>query len=59
MTANTVYARINHGPCEVRDTQFVSVLDRLHIGSMTTIQNLDALKHLVSELEGLAGQPAA
>jgi hypothetical protein len=40
-------------------TQFVSVLDRLHIGSMTTIQNLDALKHLVSELEGLAGQPAA
>jgi hypothetical protein len=26
---------------------------------MTTIQNLGALKHLVSELEGLAGQPAA
>jgi hypothetical protein len=43
----------------IGDTQFVSVLDRLHIGSMTTIQNLDALKHLVSELEGLAGQPAA
>jgi SpoVK/Ycf46/Vps4 family AAA+-type ATPase len=43
----------------IGDSQFVSVLDRLHIGSMTTIQNLDALKHLVSELEGLAGQPAA
>src|SRR5580658_6140885 len=43
----------------IGDTQFVSVLDRLHIGSMTTIQNLEALKHLVSELEGLAGQPAA
>jgi len=26
---------------------------------MTTISNLEALKHLVSELEGLAGQPAA
>jgi hypothetical protein len=35
------------------------VLDRLHIGSMTTIGNLEELKHLVSELEGLAGQPAA
>ena len=43
----------------IGDTQFVSVLDRLHIGSMTTISNLEALKHLVSELEGLAGQPAA
>jgi len=43
----------------IGDTQFVSVLDRLQIGSMTTIQNLDALKHLVSELEGLAGQSAA
>jgi len=43
----------------IGDTQFVSVLDRLQIGSMTTIQNLEALKHLVSELEGLAGQPAA
>jgi hypothetical protein len=35
------------------------VLDRLHIGSMTTISNLEELKQLVSELEGLAGQPAA
>jgi SpoVK/Ycf46/Vps4 family AAA+-type ATPase len=43
----------------IGDTQFVSVLDRLHIGSMTTISNLEALKHLVSELEGLARQPAA
>ena len=43
----------------IGDTQFVSVLERLHIGSMTTIGNLEALRHLVSELEGLAGQPAA
>ncbi len=43
----------------IGDMQFVSVLDRLHIGSMTTIRNLEALRHLVSELEGLAGQPAA
>jgi hypothetical protein len=43
----------------IGDTQLVSVLDRLHIASMTTISNLEALKHLVSELEGLAGQPAA
>ncbi len=43
----------------IGDTQFVSVLERLHIGSMATIGNLEALKHLVSELEGLAGQPAA
>ena len=31
----------------------------LHIGSMTTIRNLEALRHLVLELEGLARQPAA
>ena len=43
----------------IGDTQFVSVLDRLNIGSMTTIQNLETLKHLVSELEALVGQPAA
>jgi hypothetical protein len=43
----------------IGDTQFVTVLDRLQIGSMTAIQSLDALKHLVSELERLAGQPAA
>jgi hypothetical protein len=43
----------------IGDTQFVSVLDRLHIGSMTTISNLEALKSLVSELEGLAGKSAA
>ena len=43
----------------IGDTQFVSVLERLHIESMTAIGNLEALKHLVSELEGLAGQPAA
>ena len=43
----------------IGDTQFVSVLDRLHIASMSAIPNLEALKDLVSELEGLAGQPAA
>ena len=36
-----------------------SVLDQLQIESMTTIRNLEALRHLVSELDGLAGQPAA
>jgi hypothetical protein len=35
------------------------VLEQLRIGSMTTIHNLETLKRLVSELEGLAGQPAA
>jgi hypothetical protein len=44
---------------QVGDTQFVSALDRLHIGSMTTIRNLQALRNLVSDLERLAGQPAA
>jgi hypothetical protein len=43
----------------IGDTRVVSVLDQLRIGSMTTIQNIETLKHLVSELEGLAGQPAA
>jgi formylmethanofuran dehydrogenase subunit B len=43
----------------VRDTQFVSVLDRLQIGSMTTIRNLEALKHLVAELENVAARQAA
>jgi hypothetical protein len=43
----------------IGDTRVVSVLDKLRIGSMTTIQNLETLKHLVLELEGLAGQPAA
>ena len=43
----------------IGDTQFVSVLDRLHIASMSTIPNLEALKGLVSELEAVAGRPAA
>ncbi len=43
----------------VGDTKFVSVLDRLHIASMSTIPNLEALRHLVSELEEAAGRPAA
>lgn len=43
----------------IGDTQFVAVLDRLCIASMTAIPNLEALRHLVSELEGLAGRPAA
>ena len=43
----------------IGDTQFVSVLDRLHISSMTAIPTLEALRHLVSELEELAGRPAA
>ena len=43
----------------VGDTQFVSVLDRLEIGSMTTIPNLEALKQLVAELERVADRRAA
>jgi hypothetical protein len=43
----------------IGDTQFVSVLDRLHIPSMSAIPNLEALRHLVSELEEAAGRPAA
>ncbi|OJV43363.1 MAG: hypothetical protein BGO25_08430 [Acidobacteriales bacterium 59-55] len=44
---------------EIGDTQFVSVLERLRIRSMTTIRNLEALKLLVLELENLAAQHAA
>jgi hypothetical protein len=43
----------------IGDTEFVSVLDRLHIASMSAIPNLEALRHLVSELEEVAGRPAA
>jgi hypothetical protein len=43
----------------VGDTQFVSVLDRLQIGSMTTIRNLETLRQLVGELEKCAGRQAA
>jgi hypothetical protein len=43
----------------IGDTQFVSVLDRLRIGTMSAIPNLEALRTLVSELENLAGSPAA
>jgi hypothetical protein len=44
---------------EIGDTQFVSVLDRLKIRSMTTIRNLEVLKLLVLELETLAARQAA
>jgi hypothetical protein len=44
---------------EIGDTQFVSVLDRLKIRSMTTIRNLEALKLLVLELENVAARQAA
>ena len=43
----------------IGDTQFVSVLDRLRIASTSAIPNLEALRRLVSDLEGLAGRPAA
>ncbi len=43
----------------IGDTQFVSVLDRLRIGRMSAIPNLEALRTLVSELESVAGSPAA
>ncbi len=45
---------------EVGDSRFIAVLDRLQIGSMTTIRNLEALKRLVEELERVsAGRQAA
>jgi hypothetical protein len=44
---------------EVGDSRFIAVLDRLQIGSMTTIRNLEALKRLVEELEQVAGRQAA
>ena len=43
----------------VGDTAFISVLDSLQIGSMTTIPSLEALKRLVFELERLEEQQAA
>jgi hypothetical protein len=43
----------------IGDTQLASVLDRLHITSMSGIPNLEVLRHLVSELEEAAGRPAA
>jgi AAA domain (dynein-related subfamily) len=44
---------------EIGDTQFVSVLDHLHIRSMETITNLDTLKRLVIALEEFAARQAA
>jgi hypothetical protein len=58
--------RASRGICKVRslaesigDTQFVCVLDRLHIASVSAIPNLEVLRDLVSELEAVARQPAA
>ena len=36
---------------QIGDTEFVSVMDRLQIGSMTTIPRLESLKRLAEELE--------
>ncbi len=44
---------------EVGDTPFVTVMDHLRIGSMTTIRNLESLKKLVANLEDLAARQAA
>jgi hypothetical protein len=44
---------------KIGDTAFVAVLDRLQIGSMTTIRNLEALRNLVTELEATAARQAA
>jgi hypothetical protein len=43
----------------VGETQFVSTLNRLHIASTSAIPNLEALRRLASELEGLAGRSVA
>jgi hypothetical protein len=42
----------------IGDTQLVSVLDRLHIRSMSAIPNLEALIQLASELEEVAARSA-
>lgn len=39
----------------IGDTQFLSVLDRLHITFMSANPNVEALKHVVSALEEVAG----
>lgn len=44
---------------QIGDTQFVSVLDRLRIKSMTTIPRLEMLKTLVDELEREAARSVA
>jgi len=44
---------------EVGDTAFVAVMDRLQIGSMTTIRSLESLKTFVADLETLAARRAA
>lgn len=44
---------------EVGDTEFVNVMDRLQIRSMTGIRNLETLKQLVADLELLATRRAA
>lgn len=43
----------------IDEAAFVAVMDRLQIESMSAIPNLEALRRLVSELEALAGHPAA
>lgn len=43
----------------IGELQFVSVLDRLNIRSMSAIPNLQALRHLVSSLENGSGSSAA
>lgn len=44
---------------QIGETSFVAVMDRLQIESMSAIPNLEALRRLVSELQALAGLPAA
>ena len=43
----------------IGDTQFVSLLDRLRIPSMSAIPNLEVLKQLVAQLEEMAARSAA
>jgi len=44
---------------EIGEGQFIAVMDRLHIVSMTAIPRLEDLKQLVAELENVAAQLAA
>jgi len=44
---------------QIGDTDFIAVLDKLHIKSMTTIPRLETLKSLVDELEREVARLAA
>jgi hypothetical protein len=44
---------------EIGDSQFVDILDRLHVESMSSVRDLATLKHLVEVLEAYSTRHAA